>query len=199
MLKINEIFYSIQGEGSNSGLPVIFVRLSGCNLKCKFCDTAHDEGQETQEEQILNEISKFNCRRVAITGGEPFNQDLTKLVNLLKDNCYTVLIETNGTIAVKKELTDKIDWIAMSPKGKIRLSRWDEAKIIVNKDISQQELEKQIIKLKQQCPEGLIFLQPQWEEVMADSVTNLLWTVDLVKEIPQCHLSVQMHKLINIR
>jgi len=104
-LKINEIFYSIQGEGKWAGLPNIFIRTTGCNLRCSFCDTiyAYDEGKEMTIEEILNDISKYSCKYICITGGEPLLQDeVLKLINiLLKDN-YKICLETNGSISLKK-------------------------------------------------------------------------------------------------
>lgn len=199
MLKINEIFYSIQGEGYNTGMPAIFVRLSGCNMNCKFCDTEHKKGKTMSEEQIFHEIKSLNCWRVVITGGEPFVQDLTRLVQILKENSYQIFIETNGTIAVKKTLTDQIDWIAMSPKGKILLSRWDEVKLIVNIDTTVENILQQMTTLKKRCPQGMIFLQPEWNKDMLKTAERINWAINLVKEVPGCYLSVQMHKLISIR
>jgi len=105
MLKINEIFYSIQGESSKSGMPCIFVRLTYCNLRCSYCDTDYsfDEGTDMSIEQILKKIKKYNCNLVEITGGEPLLQkeciDLMK--TLLKQN-YQVMLETGGSLPIKK-------------------------------------------------------------------------------------------------
>ena len=74
MKKINEIFYSIQGEGFHAGTPAIFVRFSGCNLKCSFCDTKHEEFKYMNDEDILQEIHSYPCRFVILTGGEPMQQ-----------------------------------------------------------------------------------------------------------------------------
>ncbi|MCP4160192.1 MAG: radical SAM protein [Deltaproteobacteria bacterium] len=99
-IKINEIFYSIQGESTFSGLPCVFIRLTGCNLRCSYCDTeySYNEGTFYQENQIIDEISKFECKLVLLTGGEPLYQDHTKnLIKTLADLDYKVLLETNGT------------------------------------------------------------------------------------------------------
>jgi 7-carboxy-7-deazaguanine synthase len=100
MLKVNEIFYSIQGESTFAGLPFVFVRLTGCNLRCTYCDTryAYDEGKEVSVDSILNTVKGYNCKRIEITGGEPLLQEeTTDLARKLLDNQYQVLIETNGT------------------------------------------------------------------------------------------------------
>ena len=77
MLKINEIFYSIQGESSKSGLPCVFVRLTYCNLRCSYCDTDYSfyEGEDMSIETILDKIKEYNCNLVEITGGEPLLQN----------------------------------------------------------------------------------------------------------------------------
>ncbi|RLF30939.1 MAG: hypothetical protein DRM98_06200, partial [Thermoplasmata archaeon] len=76
-MKINEIFYSIQGEGKWTGLPNIFIRTAGCNLRCTFCDTkyAYENGVELQVEEIINKITQYPCKHVCITGGEPLLQE----------------------------------------------------------------------------------------------------------------------------
>jgi 7-carboxy-7-deazaguanine synthase len=107
-IKVNEIFYSIQGEGINQGLPTIFVRLSGCNLRCTYCDSmyAYEEGEYKGIQEILLEITKFNCKRICITGGEPLSQKETlNLVDNLEN--YLISIETNGSIDVSP-YTDKV-------------------------------------------------------------------------------------------
>ena len=71
MRKINEIFYSLQGEGFHTGTPAVFVRFSGCNLRCSFCDTLHEEGVMMTDEEIVEKVSSFPARMVILTGGEP--------------------------------------------------------------------------------------------------------------------------------
>jgi 7-carboxy-7-deazaguanine synthase len=103
-MKICEIFASIQGESSYAGLPCIFVRLTGCNLRCTYCDTvyAYEEGVEMNADQILDEVGKQGLQLVEITGGEPLLQkDVLSLISRLLDLGYKVLIETNGTVDIK--------------------------------------------------------------------------------------------------
>ncbi len=102
-LTINEIFYSIQGESTFAGLPCIFVRLTGCNLRCSWCDTkyAYDAGEEKTIEDVLGEISLYGCTLVEITGGEPLLQkDTPCLINELLATGYNVLLETNGSLNI---------------------------------------------------------------------------------------------------
>lgn len=111
-MRVNEIFYSIQGEGAHSGCAAIFIRFSGCNLHCDFCDTEHQPYRDLTEEEIVRQIAKFPAKLVVITGGEPTLQLTASLVDKLHDAGKTVAIETNGTRPVPRN----IDWITVSPK-----------------------------------------------------------------------------------
>ncbi len=102
---ITEIFYSIQGEGILLGTPTIFIRTTGCNLRCEYCDTkySYENGREYTVEEILDEIKKYSCKYVCVTGGEPLIQeDLYDLVKSLEDKKYKICLETNGSIFIKK-------------------------------------------------------------------------------------------------
>jgi len=102
-LKVNEIFYSIQGESSFAGQPCVFVRLTGCNLRCSYCDTAYAyaEGEPVPIEDIIGSITQYPCRLVEITGGEPLIQEESPLlIQRLLNLAYTVLLETNGSVDV---------------------------------------------------------------------------------------------------
>ncbi len=100
MLRVNEIFHSIQGESTYAGRPCVFVRLTGCNLRCRYCDTAyaHDEGESLVVEDILSRVAEFRCPLVEVTGGEPLIQEYTpRLVERLLGRGHEVLLETNGS------------------------------------------------------------------------------------------------------
>ncbi|MBN2652481.1 MAG: radical SAM protein [Spirochaetales bacterium] len=101
-MKVNEIFYSIQGESLSTGLPTIFLRLTGCNLRCSYCDTrySYDDGAEFSVEEVLRQIKGFSCKRLCITGGEPLlqRQEIFPLIEKLPD--YQISIETNGSLPV---------------------------------------------------------------------------------------------------
>jgi organic radical activating enzyme len=117
-LKVNEIFYSIQGEGLNVGCPALFIRLTGCNLRCSWCDTqyAYDEGVEMVPEQIALNAQYYT--HIVITGGEPLLQEseLTELVELLSYSGAFIEVETNGTIIPSANLTSLVDLFNVSPK-----------------------------------------------------------------------------------
>ncbi|UCE73855.1 MAG: radical SAM protein [Methanomassiliicoccales archaeon] len=104
-MKINEIFYSIQGEGELIGVPTIFIRTSGCNLRCSWCDTkyAYEEGHEMSLEEILKKTKEYPSTHICITGGEPLLQkDIIGLVQKLSQNRYQVSIETNGSKSIEE-------------------------------------------------------------------------------------------------
>jgi len=117
-LRICEIFHSIQGEGLDTGLPTVFVRSVGCNLRCAWCDTkyAYGGGSEWGLERIEKRVASYKCPRVCLTGGEPLLQpDAPELISLLLGKGYFVSVETNGSLPVK-------DILALDPGGRLRIS-----------------------------------------------------------------------------
>jgi 7-carboxy-7-deazaguanine synthase len=120
-MRISEIFHSIQGEGKLSGVPSIFIRASGCNLRCTWCDTPYaswnPEGPELSIPQILEQIAPYNARHVVITGGEPMMfRDLPDLISALKRRDYHITIETAGTLWQDNLPANAIDLASISPK-----------------------------------------------------------------------------------
>ena len=104
MLKVNEIFYSLQGESSQSGRPCTFIRLAGCNLRCSYCDTgyAYENGIEMSVDQVVRTVAKYDCPLVLVTGGEPLIQDeVVDLMDRLLELEYLVMLETNGSRDIK--------------------------------------------------------------------------------------------------
>ena len=118
-LKVNEIFYSIQGEGFNTGTPMIFIRLSGCNLNCVWCDTKYSwhKGTEMNVDNIMEYIEPIPCKKICITGGEPLIQELFYLVAKLHNKGYWIAIESNGSIKFPTSILTYINWITISPKS----------------------------------------------------------------------------------
>ncbi|HKJ82099.1 MAG TPA: radical SAM protein [Ignavibacteriaceae bacterium] len=104
MLKVNEIYHSIQGESTKAGMPCVFVRLTYCNLRCTYCDTeyAFYDGKDMTVQEILEEVAKFDCNLVEVTGGEPLVQDeCLELMKKLGEKGYEVLLETGGSLPIK--------------------------------------------------------------------------------------------------
>ena len=130
---VNEIFYSLQGEGFWTGRPAVFVRFSGCNLKCPFCDTVHNRSKVYTLDSLCEKVDGFNCNFVVLTGGEPSLSVDDSLVEALHKRNKFLAIETNGT----QKLPENIDWITLSPKdafvgnGKVILERANELKIVL--------------------------------------------------------------------
>lgn len=181
MRKINEIFYSLQGEGYHTGTPAVFVRFSGCNLKCSFCDTQHEEGTLMTDDEIIAEVSKYPAATVILTGGEPSLWIDDALVDRLHEAGKYVCIETNGT----RPLPASIDWVTCSPKqgARLAITRMDEVKVVY---------EGQYISIYERLSAEHFFLQPC-------SCYNTALTVDYVMRHPKWRLSLQTHKLIDIR
>lgn len=118
-MEVSEIFYSIEGEGIGIGRPEVFIRLAGCNLRCKWCDTKYtwSDGKEISIDEIIAEISRYPCKNISITGGEPLLQreELFELVKRLKEMNYWIQLNTNGTIFDQK-IFELVDLITMDYK-----------------------------------------------------------------------------------
>lgn len=181
LYRINEIFYSLQGEGYHTGEASIFVRFSGCNRACGFCDTDFSASTPMTADDILNRISSFAARRVVCTGGEPLLQLDDELIDAFHRAGYSVAIETNGTLPV----SEAVDWVTCSPKmPPLQIDRIDELKIVF--DGSDPEV------ISAQLPEAKhYFLQPL-------SCSNTDKVVEYILRHPRWRLSLQTHKLINI-
>ena len=142
-LRISEIFYSIICEGGLAGTPAIFIRLQGCLTKCKSCDVPHTWNSKTYsempEEEIMQQI-KIIIERVAgkpwvvITGGEPLEQDIKKLLKLLRAQGFKIALETNASIPVPYDIIDYFSYISISPKNVID-ENWfifaDEVRVVI--------------------------------------------------------------------
>ena len=183
---VNEIFYSLQGEGFHTGTPAIFIRLSGCNLRCQFCDTDFSSFRTLSVSEIIAEAESFPAPTVIITGGEPSLFNLEPLISALHASGKRVHIETNGTNPIK----GTPDWITLSPKegSEIRLPHWDELKIVYT-GTSPLTLWPDLIAA---TPAGRLFLQPC-------SGLNIPQTIEFILTNPNFRLSLQTHKLLDIR
>ena len=134
-IKINEIFYSLQGESSLVGLPTAFIRLTGCPMRCNYCDTAYafHEGKNLSIADILKEINAFKTKYVTVTGGEPLAQKLCfDLLSTLCDEGYFVSLETGGAISIAKvDPRVKIVLDIKTPKsGESENNKWENLSLI---------------------------------------------------------------------
>lgn len=181
MKKINEIFYSLQGEGFHTGTPAIFVRFSGCNLKCSFCDTQHEDGTKMSDEDILNKILSYPAKTVILTGGEPSLWIDDAFIDRLHDAGKYICIETNGT----NPLPGSIDWVTCSPKEgvPVQLKHIDEIKVVYT---------GQDVSAYKKLNASHYYLQPC-------SCINTKEVVNYILHHPEWRLSLQTHKLIDIQ
>ena len=196
MYKINEIFYSLQGEGYHSGTPAVFLRFSGCNLRCAFCDTKHQNGTMMSLQEIVDEVNKYPLATlVVLTGGEPsLFIDEAFVAELRIKTCKYIAIETNGT----RPLPDNLDWITLSPKTGFEggdaepcvLKQCDELKVVyLGQDLSEYDGIKATHR----------FLQPCFSENESQRQANLKACVDAVMKHPGWRLSLQVHRVLGIR
>lgn len=191
-MRVNEIFYSLQGEGRFTGTPAVFLRLSGCNLKCPFCDTEHEDGVEMQPAEIISEILKYPSRHIVITGGEPSLQLDRDFVERLHQYGYFVQVETNGV----KRLPDNVDWITCSPKYKpICYDEVQEIKYVYEG----KESEEKILSLFRSVRAEVYYLQPCDVNNQDRNFEILAGCIDFIKAHPEWKLSLQTHKILNIR
>lgn len=188
-MKVNEIFYSLQGEGHYTGTPAVFLRLSGCNLSCPFCDTQHQRGTQMSYDEIVEAISEYPARHIVITGGEPTMQLTDEFIDLLHREGWFVQIETNGTLPVP----EGIDWVTCSPKegGKVVLDVVDELKLLYPSAISPDDAALPRAKDRR--------LQPVDVGDAERNAEIIQQTIDYLLAHPEWKLSLQTHKILNVR
>ena len=138
-LRVNEIFYSIQGESTWAGLPCVFVRLTGCNLRCTWCDTAYafHDGRHQTIDAIVAQVGAYGCKLVEVTGGEPLLQrDVHALFAALLDRDYTVMVETSGErdLCHVDPRVIKIMDIKCPGSGEVARNRWDNLECLTRRD-----------------------------------------------------------------
>lgn len=196
---INEIFYSVQGEGARAGTANIFVRFSNCNLRCVKekegfdCDTEFISGRHVFDDALLDELdelsTKLNCRNIIFTGGEPGLQLDSGLVNNLHERKYYIAIETNGTL----ELPKGIDWISVSPKTAEHTLKVLKANEVRYVRAHGQSIPKTVIEA------DYYYVSPAFGGDGMLERKTLDWCINLVLQNPTWRLSVQQHKFWGAR
>lgn len=194
-MRVNEIFYSLQGEGHFTGTAATFIRLSGCNLRCAFCDTRHTAFSEMTEQQIADIAALNASRHVVITGGEPLLQLTAALTTLLHKAGKFIQIETNGCFPIADGC--EIDWVTCSPKfefianADVRIQHIDELKVVWNgeNDMTLYDGIKAQVRSLQPCDTG----DERRNGDIAATAT------EYCKSHPEWRLSLQTHKMLNIR
>lgn len=187
-LQINEIFYSIEGEGLRVGQPTTFVRLAKCNLRCFFCDTEFDSFAEMMVEEIVTEVNKHSARWVCFTGGEPLGQNILPLCRQLRAEGYRLHIETNGTLVPLPELYELIEHWTVSPKRRTiaaSLTRITELKYVVGKGFMEEHVAVERA--------NIIYLQPESSEPR-----YIQKTLEILTRHPDWRLSCRIHKILDL-
>lgn len=196
MKKINEIFYSLQGEGRHTGRAAIFIRFSGCNLKCSFCDTDFKDYQEMSDEDILYKVEELRKDKIKdagqpkpmiiLTGGEPTMQVDGAFIDMFHAADYFVAMESNGT----KEPPKQLDWLTVSPKEHVKVAQCDELKCIFD---GEHQVDTFGIKAY------YYYLQPCDTGDAQRNQEILSACVAYIEQHPKWRLSLQTHKLIGFK
>ncbi|MBN2789063.1 MAG: radical SAM protein [Candidatus Delongbacteria bacterium] len=205
-MKVNEIFRSLQGESSYMGLPCTFVRLSGCNLRCSWCDTAYAyyEGEDHSAEELLKIIEKFNTNLIEFTGGEPLLQkdELIPLIEQLIAREYKILLETNGSISLKNipdEVVKIVD-IKLHSSGESDsfltenfkiLTKKDEIKFVLSDFFDYNEM-KDIIKKNNLETDRSILVS----RVFNSNISDEEFAEKILSDELNVRYQIQLHKLI---
>jgi len=195
-LPLVEEFYTIQGEGFNSGKPAYFIRIGGCDIGCSWCDTKFSWNSElhplVETDQIIKNVLSSPARSIVVTGGEPLMYNLDYLCSELKRQNVETFIETAGAYP----LTGKWDWICLSPKRNVPplteiADQAHELKIIIQNNNDFQWAETYAVKVN---PGTILYLQPEWSQ--REKVLPLI--IDYVKNNPKWRISIQSHKYMHI-
>ena len=208
LFNVSEIFYSIQGESTYSGLPFVFVRMQGCNMRCSWCDT--DYALEVKDiikmmsvPEIISEIQNFNCNYICVTGGEPLMQkNINKLLSTLCDNDYFVTLETNGHYSIKdidsrvvKIMDFKCPDSAMEKLNNFEninnLTKKDEIKFVISSRKDYEWAKKIILKFKLEKKVKAILMSTVFADLKHSELAK--WILD---DKLQVRLQLQLHKYI---
>jgi organic radical activating enzyme len=196
LLPLMEDFYTIQGEGFNTGTAAYFIRLGGCDMGCWWCDVKESWDVTLHPLTLTNEIVKraasYPARAVVVTGGEPVLYNLDYLCEEVKKHGIKTFLETAGV----STLSGAWDWICLSPKkGMLPKEEYytkaHELKVIIHQENDLVWAEKNAERVNEKC---MLYLQPEWS--VAREIMPLL--IEYVKEHPQWHVSLQSHKYMNI-
>ncbi len=204
MLIVNEIFHSIQGEGAATGIPTVFVRLTGCNLRCSYCDTeyAFYEGVKMSIDEIIAKVKKYACNTVEITGGEPLLQkESLILMRRLSDDNFNVMLETSGSLSIAdvdkrvKIIMDlKTPSSGMSDKNLYEnisyIKKTDEIKFVIG-DKADYDWTKEIISKYSLSGKCEIILTPVFGKIEPRKIVS--W---ILRDKLKARFLLQMHKYI---
>ncbi len=195
-LPLIDDFYTIQGEGYHTGKAAYFIRIGGCDIGCKWCDTKISWNADLHKlepvDNVINNIKKTPAKTLVITGGEPLNYNLDYLCKRVTENNIKTFLETSGT----NKITGKWNWICLSPKQQSppfeeNYKRADELKVIISEVSDIKWAEECSGKVNSDCK---LYLQPEWSK--SKSITYDI--IDYIKKNPKWNISIQMHKYLKI-
>lgn len=204
MLQVNEIFHSIQGESSHAGLPCVFVRLTGCNLRCTWCDTeyAFHEGRAMSVDEVVAVVDRHGCRLVEVTGGEPLLQaDAIVLMAALLDRGYRVLLETGGSLPVEGVPSGVIRIVDFKcpGSGELESNRWenldhlhagDEVKFVI-RDRADYEWASAQVHNRRIVPRCAVLFSPVHDVLAPGELSR--WVLDDALPV---RVQIQLHKVL---
>lgn len=192
-LTVNEIFYSLQGEGGRQGEASLFIRLTDCNLHCDFCDTDFSQGVPMKVGQIVSQLKQYPAQWIVWTGGEPTLQLTEDILLFFKQEGYLQAIESNGL----KPLSGLLDYTVVSPKGNTGYAKR------INPEVDEVRLPVQkgdILPSIASLPAALYyFVSPVFTGDPAVTKANIDYGIEQVKEHPEWRLSLQIHQLIGMK
>lgn len=215
-LRMTEIFYSLQGEALTSGLPTVFVRLTGCPLRCVYCDTTYSftGGERLSLETIMEDIAQYPCKRVCITGGEPLAQpNCIALINRLLEAGYEISLETAGALSVADvpEAVSKVMDVKTPSSGESDKNLWsnldyltqhDQLKFVIMNRSDYEWSKQQLIDYKLDQKVGTVWFSPMFN--VHDSKDSAVEVPNLARELAEwiledaipVRLQLQLHKII---
>ena len=203
-MRLIEIFHSIEGEGIRAGMPVTFIRLAGCNLRCSYCDTKYSYNEEAENaevvtpQEIIERVHEFGCNNITITGGEPLiHEDIEFLIDELLNKGFRVNVETNGTRplyrAYNPDIIYTVDYKCPSSGMEDKMCM----KAIVNADVlkfvvgSEEDLQSTLSIIPRSRAKH-IFYSPVYGKIELETIVKFM----LTHKLHNCRLQVQLHKLV---
>lgn len=197
MLNINDVFWTIQGEGFNAGRAALFIRMPFCNLKCSWCDTEFNSFKAWHEDDLVEQFKKYPARFAVVTGGEPsLNKQVHRVIELLKSYNFEIAMESNGTF----NPPNGVNWLTVSPKRDAKptpyyiapeaMRRASEFKYVVDESFQWGILDRHNVN------DGrMYYLSPEFNQMDL----NVQRIMEFISKNPQWTLSLQTHKWMNIK
>jgi len=208
-MRICEIFYSIAGESTDAGRPCVFIRFTGCNLRCNWCDTKYSyrEGKDLEIDRIVAEASSYGCKFICLTGGEPLMRNLKALVRSLQRESFEIQIETNGSKPIYEHPNSSLGvrWVmdmkcpSSGESGKMNfdnlstLTEKDDLKFVV---ADEKDFEWATSIVNTYKPKCQILFSPVWGQIDLEHLVELVKDYSVEQPLLNIRMQLQMHKII---